>query len=78
MSGDVNKRFLESISQESRELILDHVAKEYGITQQEANDELTGEGAEELLEYLRGDVRAVVSVLCKNRVVVRGRRKRWK
>jgi len=63
-SGSVkNKTFLDKTDERTRNQILDSIASHYGITKQEAYDEVTATDAEHLLEYLTGSVRSAVSVL---------------
>jgi len=58
-----NKTFLDKTDERTRNEILDSIAKHYGITKQQAYDEVTDADAEHLLEYLTGSVRSAVSVL---------------
>ena len=56
-------KFLACISSKAANLILDNIAAHYGISRQDAMDEVTGEDAEHLLDYVTGPERAATSVL---------------
>ena len=58
-----NTAFLSAITAEARNSILAAIATNYGITLNEALDEVTHDEAEHLLEYLTGGARAAASVL---------------
>lgn len=55
--------FLNSTDSKTKNLILSNVAKHYGITNEQAYEELTDEDAESLLDYVTGPERSAVSVL---------------
>jgi hypothetical protein len=55
--------FLNTIDAQTKDLILSNVANHYGITNEQAYNELIDEDAESLLDYVTGDLRAGVSVL---------------
>ena len=55
--------FLAVISDSSRSAILSLIARNYGITEQEAYDEVTDSESEPLLNYLTCSTRAAVSAL---------------
>jgi len=58
-----NTAFLAAITAEARNSILEAIARNYGITLNEAFEEVTHEEAENLLDYLTGATRAAASVL---------------
>ncbi|MDQ2077457.1 hypothetical protein [Marinimicrobium sp. ABcell2] len=60
---EINRKFLDTITAEAKELILNSIAKHYAITQQAVLDEVTGEGAEHLLEYMVEPERSGASAL---------------
>jgi hypothetical protein len=55
--------FLNSTDLKVKNEILTSIANHYGITKEEAFEEITDEEAEELLDYLTGNIRSAVSVL---------------
>lgn len=62
-NGTKTKKFLEVIDAKVREAILGNIASHYGITAQEAFEEVTDPEAEHLLDYVTGPERAATSVL---------------
>lgn len=58
-----NAQFLAIIEANSKAEILANIAKHYGITAQEAQDEVTRDDAEHLLDYMVEPQRSAVSVL---------------
>lgn len=65
MNSNANKtaKFLSLIPAATRAEILANIAKHYGITSQEAFEEVTDAEAESLLDYVTGPARAATSVL---------------
>jgi len=61
--GANNARFLSNIDSKSKSLILESIAKHYGISTSEALAEVTGSEAEHLLDYLTGPAQRYASVL---------------
>lgn len=55
--------FLNKINAKTKTLILENIANHYGISINEAYDEVTDEEAEHLLDYVTGSERAATSVL---------------
>lgn len=43
-------------------MILDNIANHYGITRKEAMDEVLDEDAENIMDYITGDIRAAAHV----------------
>lgn len=62
-----NVIFLYSIDEVSRNVILGAIAKHYRITTGEALKEVSGKEAENLLDYLTGEVRLATSILMKQK-----------
>jgi hypothetical protein len=58
-----NTAFLAAITAEARNSIMEAIATNYGITLNEAFEEVTHEEAENLLDYLTGATRAAASAL---------------
>jgi hypothetical protein len=56
-------QFLTLIDAKTKARILENIANHYGISPEEALEEVTGDGAEHLLDYLTGPVRAAASAL---------------
>lgn len=61
----INKTFLSTVDAQTRDEILSDVARNYGITKDEALEEVTHEDAEHLLDYLTGKVRTAASLLMR-------------
>lgn len=61
--AQVTKAFLVATDAKTKAEILGNIAKHYGITPQQALEEVTRDGAEHLLDYLPSPLRAAVSVL---------------
>ncbi len=55
--------FLKVIDNKSKTVILENIARNYGISQKEALEEVTGDDAENLLDYVTGPERAATSCL---------------
>jgi hypothetical protein len=60
---EINKKFLSITAVETRDEVLLAVANHYSITMAEALEEVTQDGAEHLLDYLTGTLRAAISML---------------
>jgi hypothetical protein len=60
---EITRKFLSGVDSKTRDDILTAVANHYGITQAEALEEITGDEAEQLLDYLTGVIRTATSVL---------------
>ena len=58
-----NSAFLAALSIQAQNQILDAIARHYGISREEAKDEILDEEAEMVLEYMVGAERAAASVL---------------
>lgn len=58
-----NQEFLSAIDSASKNEILTAIAKHYGITPEEAFNEVTDAGAEHLLDYMIEPERSATSVL---------------
>jgi len=57
--------FLLSLSNELCNEILDNVAENYGITKEEAYQEITDPDAENLMDYITGEKRAAIHLVYK-------------
>jgi len=57
--------FLETISETAKNLILDNIANHYGISRDEAFEEVVDDEAEHLLEYVTGVERNATLILMK-------------
>lgn len=55
--------FLSGTTPQTKALILDNIANHYGITPQQAFEEVTDKDAESLLDYVTGPERAAASVI---------------
>jgi hypothetical protein len=62
-NSENTRQFLALIEAKPKAEILENIANHYGISVQEALEEVTGEGAEHLLDYMTGPTRAVASAL---------------
>ena len=57
--------FFKSIPEATKTVILENIAVNYGITIEEAYEEVTDEDAENLLDYVTGSERTATSLLMK-------------
>lgn len=64
-NGEATGLFLASVDPRTREQILESIASDYGITVESAFEEITSNGAENLLDYLSGSIRLATSLLIK-------------
>lgn len=62
-----NAQFLAVIDNDTKVAILDSIAVRNEITVEEAYAEVTGQEAENLLDYLVGSVRGATSILMQRR-----------
>lgn len=62
-NGQINRSFLESVDEKTKVGILNAIAKHYGISPEDAFEEVVFEDAEHLLDYLTGSIRSATSVL---------------
>ncbi|ALN21805.1 hypothetical protein [Ectopseudomonas mendocina] len=58
-----NAQFLSKIDSKAKALILESIAAHYGITPEEAYNEVADENAEHLLDYMVEPQRSATSVL---------------
>lgn len=49
---NTNEKFLNSVSKTTKQKIIGSIAKHYGATEQDIMDEVTGDDAENLCEYM--------------------------
>jgi hypothetical protein len=54
--------FLNSLDLKVKNEILTNIANHYGITNEEAFEEVTDEDAESIMDYVTGNIRATVSL----------------
>jgi uncharacterized phage-associated protein len=64
-NGTATQVFFSAIDKKTKSEILNAIASHYGITLEDALDEVTHEEAEYLLDYLTGSVRTATSVLMR-------------
>ena len=62
-NAEINRAFLAATDAKTKTAILESIAKHYGISQQNAFDEVVDDGAGHLLDYLVEPTRSAVSVL---------------
>ena len=62
-NGKINELFLSTLDGKTYQEIVGSMANHYGITIDQATDELIDEDAENILEYLQGGVRRGCSAL---------------
>lgn len=65
MFGQKNKRFLNSLNSKLKNLILEKISVHYGITSNEAFEEIIDSESEHILDYLTGETRTATSLLIK-------------
>lgn len=63
MNSAITQRFFALIDETTKNEIVSSIAENYGISRDEAMDELLDPEAENLLEYLTGSVRLATSAL---------------
>jgi ribosomal protein S24E len=62
-NSEITKAFLLNTDTKTENLIVNNIAKHYGITSEEVYDEIYDEEAESLMDYITSEVRPVVSLL---------------
>ncbi len=62
-NAQINQAFFAATDAKTKAEILANIAKHYGISQQEAFEEVTDAEAEHLLDYVTGPTRAATSIL---------------
>lgn len=65
MNATITKKFFAATDAKTKAAVLDNIASHYGITPAEAEEEVTDDEAESLLDYVTGPVRAATHVLMK-------------
>lgn len=63
MNSAITQRFFALIDETTKNEIVSSIAENYGISRDEAMDELLDPEAENLLEYLTGSIRLITSAL---------------
>jgi predicted DsbA family dithiol-disulfide isomerase len=61
-NGTTNKTFLNSLDVRTKNDVLSNIAKHYGISNDEAFDEVTDPEAESIMDYVTGSNRAAISL----------------
>jgi len=61
----ITKKFFSVTDAKTKSDVLKAIAKHYGISPEQAFDEVTDDEAEHLLDYLTGAVRTATSLLMK-------------
>lgn len=62
-NGNNNANFLAAITDQAKLMILQAIAKHYGVSVAEIFEEVTAEDSEHLLDYMTGAERLAASVL---------------
>lgn len=62
-NGDINRLFLDTITPQAKEQILESIAKHYGVSTLDIYDELVDSEAHHLLEYMTEPQRSAAHVL---------------
>jgi hypothetical protein len=64
-NATINKMILAAIDSSTRKSILSNIAGHYGISEQDAYDEVTDIEAEHICDYLTGETRTAASLIIK-------------
>lgn len=62
-NAEINRKFLAATDKRTRFEILKAIANHYGISNQAAYDEVSGEEAEHLLDYLTEPIRSATRIV---------------
>jgi DNA-binding phage protein len=62
-NNEINAQFLKAIGSIAASMILNAIAKHYGVSEDDIRKELTGDGAENILDYMTGSERSAAHVL---------------
>ena len=65
--ADINHRFLSTLDSKTKGVILANIANHYGTTTDAILSEVTGEGAEHLLDYITGPIRSTVHLMMRQK-----------
>jgi hypothetical protein len=65
MHATITKKFFAATDAKTKAAVLENIASHYGITPAEAEEEVTDDEAESLLDYVTGPTRAATHVLMK-------------
>ncbi len=65
INSQINKTFLKSTDSKTKTLILGNIAAHYGISNDDAMQELINDDAEHLLDYMTGSERTACSLIMK-------------
>ena len=62
-NSKLNQLFLNSITPEMNLIVLSNIANHYGITNEDAKNEILDEEAESIMDYITGSTRSAISVI---------------
>lgn len=62
-NSEINAQFLNAIGSIAASMVLNAIAKHYGVSADDIRKELTGEGAEKILDYMTDPERSAAHVL---------------
>lgn len=62
-NAEITRKFFEATDAKTKDLILSSIAEHYGITKEEALEEVLHEDAEHLLDYLTGSQRNAAYII---------------
>jgi hypothetical protein len=61
--ANINEAFLSNLDSRTFLTVMDNIAKHYGITEEEVLEEVCDTEAENIMDYITGDIRANVASL---------------
>lgn len=62
-NSQINQLFLASTTPQMKAIILSNIAKHYGISNNEAFEEIIDEDAENIMDYVTGNERPAIHVI---------------
>lgn len=62
-NNEINAQFLNAIGPIAASMVLNAIGKNYGVSAESIRDEVTGEGAENILDYMTEPERSAAYVL---------------
>ena len=62
-TAKLNQLFLNSITPEMNLIVLSNIANHYGISNEDAKNEILDEEAESIMDYITGSTRSAISVI---------------
>lgn len=63
LNSEINRKFLEAIGTSAATRILDTISKHYCVSSEQIREELTSEGAENILDYMTEPERSAAYAL---------------